>query len=55
MDPWIIDDLNKRKREQPQPYLEIPLEYDVPASPDAIKSEEGVERGVVVINLWDDE
>ncbi len=54
LDPWIIEEIRKREdqdRRDDQPVLEIPL-GDEPESDQEVREEdEGVERGVVIVDF----
>lgn len=53
--PYIIDkSIREQPREPQRPFLELPLYYDDEFEGKE-KEPEKEERGVIVINLWDDD
>ena len=55
LDPWIIEEIRRRederRRDSEAPRIELPLEYPGDSAPPTGDRDEGIPRGVVVIDL----
>ena len=54
LDPWIIEEIRRREdsdRRDERPVLEIPLEPPDDEDSTAVREEDEVERGVVIVDF----
>ena len=54
LDPWIIEEIRKREdqdQRDDQPVLEIPLGDEPDSDQEVREEDEGVERGVVIVDF----